>query len=66
MKKIMILATAAFLVTGIAFAQDKTSDGKTCSKECCKKDSKKCGKDCKGKDDKCKKMTDKKDETKKS
>lgn len=37
MKKILMLATAAFLVTGISFAQD----GKKCEKgkNCCKKGS---------------------------
>ena len=45
MKKVLVLATAAFLVTGFAFAQDK--DKKTAAKsgkECCK-DSKECKKD---------------------
>ena len=36
MKKILILATAAFLVTGVSFAQDKKCDK---SKSCCKKGS---------------------------
>lgn len=44
MKKILILATVAFLVTGIAFAQDKTTGKKKCTKECCK------GKECAKKD----------------
>ena len=37
MKKILMLATAAFLVTGVSFAQD----GKKCTKGkgCCKKSS---------------------------
>ena len=36
MKKLFVLATAAFLVTGIAFAHE--GDGKKCAKgkECCK------------------------------
>lgn len=37
MKKIFILATAAFLVSGVSFAQDK--------KSCCKKGSASCCKD---------------------
>jgi hypothetical protein len=47
MKKIFVLATAAFLVSGFAFAGDKDKDkskektkktcGKTCGKECSKK-----------------------------
>lgn len=49
MKKVLMLATAAFLVTGFAFAHD--GDGKKCAKgkECCKdmKDCKKDMKDCK-------------------
>lgn len=49
MKKLFVLATAAFLVTGMAFAHD--GDGKKCAKakDCCK-DKKEC-KDMK-KDDK--------------
>ncbi len=46
MKKIFVLATAAFLFTGVAFAHG--GDGKKCGKgekECCKKASKD-GKDC--------------------
>ena len=44
MKKVFMLATAAVLFTGIAFANG--GDGKKCSKdckdkECCKKDAKK-------------------------
>lgn len=49
MKKLLVLATAAFLVTGMAFAHE--GDGKKCAKgkECCKdmKDCKKDMKDCK-------------------
>lgn len=52
MKKVFLLATAAFLVTGFAFAHE--GDGKKCGKgkdgkECCKdkKDCKKDMKDCK-------------------
>lgn len=46
MKKLLVLATAAFLVTGIAFAHE--GDGKKCAmgKECCK-DKKECSKDMK-------------------
>lgn len=46
MKKLLMLATAAFLVTGVAFACDGEGKKKECSKDkkaCCKKgDSKKC------------------------
>jgi hypothetical protein len=49
MKKILMLATVAFLVTGVSFAQDKTTEKKKCTKECCK--GKECAKkDCKKKD----------------
>jgi hypothetical protein len=45
MKKIFILATVAFLVSGVAFANDgdkgKTKGKKTCSKTCGKECSKK-------------------------
>jgi hypothetical protein len=47
MKKIIMLATVAFLVSGVAFAHDgdkKCGKGKKCCKKeakaCCKKDSK--------------------------
>lgn len=44
MKKIFTLATAAFLLTGVAFASGggKTcgKDEKGCTKACCKKDTK--------------------------
>jgi hypothetical protein len=47
MKKIIVLATAAFLFTGVAFAnyncdKCKKGDGKECKKDCkdCKKDTK--------------------------
>ncbi|HEY1019370.1 MAG TPA: hypothetical protein VGE25_10245 [Sediminibacterium sp.] len=58
MKKLFVLATAAFLVTGMAFAHD--GDGKKCAKakDCCK-DKKEC-KDMKKddkKDDKAKTAT---------
>jgi hypothetical protein len=49
MKKIFLLATAAFLFTGVSFAHD--GNGKKCGKgsDCCKdmKDCKKDMKDCK-------------------
>jgi len=49
MKKVLVLATAAFLTTGFAFANnhdgDKNKKKATCDKACCK------GKECK-KDDK--------------
>ena len=56
MKKLVMLATAAFLFSGIAFAQtDKKNDGKEKgTKECCKKEGNKC---CKDKDAKCCKKT---------
>jgi hypothetical protein len=41
MKKIFMLATAAFLVSGVAFAQDKTEKKCAKGKDCCKKDCKK-------------------------
>ncbi len=65
MKKILVLAVAAFLTTGIVVAQDKTKTKEKCTKECCKGGSAKCGKDCKGKDAKCMKDT-KKTDTKKA
>ncbi len=48
MKKILTLATAAFLFTGVAFAH---GDDKKCSKgdKCCKKGDKKEAKCCKDK-----------------
>lgn len=51
-----MFATAAFLVTGIAFAQDAKKETKTCGKECCK------GKECKK--DKCDKKDMKDSKTK--
>jgi hypothetical protein len=46
MKKVFLLATAAFLVTGFAFAHDgdKKKDAK-CEKACCKASGKECKKD---------------------
>lgn len=55
MKKLLMLATAAFLFTGVAFAQDGAKkEEKKCAKgkECCKKDKKDkecCSKDAKHK-----------------
>lgn len=48
MKKVFLLATAAFLFTGLAFAN--SGDGKKCTKDCCK-DKKECAdmKNCKDK-----------------
>lgn len=37
MKKVLMLATAALLVSGVSFAQDKK-----CGKKCCKKGSTYC------------------------
>lgn len=46
MKKLFVLATAAFLITGVSFA-GTTDKGKKCSKakSCCKKSGKACSKD---------------------
>lgn len=59
MKKLLMLAVAAFLVSGVVFAQDSTKTKMNCGKDC--KKGKSCGKDCKGKDCKnkncCKKST---------
>jgi len=50
MKKILMLATAAFLFSGVAFAQDKTEKKCAKGKECCKKEGKEgCSKDAKAK-----------------
>lgn len=53
MKKLFMLATAAFLVSGVAFAHG--GDGKKCSKKDCKKEAKADGKSCckKGNGKKC-------------
>jgi len=58
MKKLLVLATAAFLVTGVAFAGEG-KDGK--EKKECSKDKKEC---CKkgGKKSCCKKDSEKKEE----
>ncbi len=41
MKKIFLLATAAFLVTGVSFANTEKGK-KKCGKSCCKKSGKSC------------------------
>lgn len=45
MKKIFLLATAAFIFTGVSFAHD--GNGKKCGKGDCCKDKKECSKDMK-------------------
>ena len=56
MKKVIVLAMAAFLVTGVSLANDHKHDGKKCAKakecskegkECCSKDAKKVTKETK-------------------
>jgi hypothetical protein len=47
MKKIFVLATAAFLISGVSFAQDKK-----CGKSCCKKGSTACKEKASAKTDK--------------
>ncbi len=42
MKKIILLATATLLVTGITFADNGKK--KKCTKSCCSKSGKSCGK----------------------
>lgn len=45
MKKMIVFATAAFLISGVAFAHEGEKGKKKCEgKECCKKDAK--GKEC--------------------
>ncbi len=44
MKKVLLLATAALLVTGVTFA-DNGKKGKKCKKSCCSKSGKACSKD---------------------
>jgi hypothetical protein len=63
MKKLLVLATAALLVTGVSFAH--SGDGKKCgkgNKECCKKGDK----GAKGDKDCCKKEKEVKKEEKKA
>ena len=43
MKKVLLLATAALLVTGVTFA-DNGKKGKKSGKSCCSKSGKSCGK----------------------
>lgn len=58
MKKLVMLATAAMLFTGVAFAHGKEGKGGCCSKDAKKECSKKDKKDCKDmKDCKMKKET---------
>ena len=45
MKKIFLLATAAFLVTGVSFADNGKHKKKSCGKSCCSKTGKSCSKD---------------------
>ena len=44
MKKVLLLATAALLVTGATFA-DNGKKAKKCTKSCSKKSGKSCGKE---------------------
>jgi hypothetical protein len=57
MKKLLLLATAAFLVSGVAFSQDHE---KKCAKgkSCCSKSKKSCGSDKKKCADKSEKKED--------
>lgn len=68
MKKILMLATAAFLFTGVAFAHG--GDKKKCAKgkECCKKEASAKKEECKkdGKEKDCCKKGAKTTEAKKS
>jgi hypothetical protein len=45
MKKILMLATAAFLVSGVAFAHDDKGKAKEKTKKTCTKGGKCCGKE---------------------
>ena len=54
MKKILMLATAAFLISGVAFAQQGDGKGKAKGKKCCKGG--KCSKDKDKKDGKTAQM----------
>lgn len=67
MKKVFTLATAAFLMTGFAFAHGHEGDKKKAGKECCK-DGKTCSKDAKSccKDEKSAAKTTAKTATKKA
>lgn len=44
MKKVFLLATAAFLITGVTFADNGKKKSKKCTKSCCSKSGKSCGK----------------------
>lgn len=63
MKKVIVLAMAAFLVTGVSLANDHKHDGKKCAKakECSKE-----GKECCSKDKDAKKATKETKEAKKT
>ncbi len=63
MKKVIVLAMAAFLVTGVSFANDHKHEGKKCAKakECSKE-----GKECCSKTAKKETKEVKKTETKKT
>lgn len=55
MKKLFVLAAAAFLFSGSAFACEGGKDGKKCKKDkssCCSKDKKSCDKSSKEKKEK--------------
>jgi hypothetical protein len=67
MKKVIVLAMAAFLVSGVSFANDHKHDGKKCAKakECKKGDKDCCSKDAK-KETKETKKADKKPTTAKA
>lgn len=56
MKKIILLATAALLVTGVTFADNGKKGKKSCKKSSCSKSGKSC----------CKKKADKEDKAEKT
>lgn len=62
MKKVIVLAMAAFLVSGVSFANDHKHDGKKCAKakECSKEGKECCSKDTKKETKEVKKATTKK------
>ena len=45
MKKVLLFATAALLITGASFAEGGKGKKKHCGKSCCSKTSKSCCKD---------------------
>lgn len=51
MKRIVLLTTIAFLISGVSFSQEKPVEKKKCTMDCCKK------KDVKKKDKCCDKAT---------